>query len=65
MRSKSKNAIFGRYPVCDMLNNALRDLFSGNTDSAINEIVYAIIKADGYIHDDVLKKLEEKRPWVD
>lgn len=49
----------GNYPSCDHLNNALRDLLSDNPNiqSAINEITYAIQKADGYFHDDIKEKL--------
>jgi len=60
MLTKKKNAVFGRYPSCDMLNNALRFLFDGDVDNAIDEIVFAIYKADGYLHTDVDDKLKER-----
>ena len=56
MRTKKRNAIFGRYPSCDMLNNALRFLFRNNgpdREDAIEEIIMAIQKADGYFHADI------------
>ena len=54
MTIKKANARFGRYPSCDLLNNALFFLFRGNPgdkESAIEEIVHAIEKAGGYIFD--------------
>ena len=45
MNVKKKNALFGRYPSCDLLNNALRFLREGKTDVAIQEIVFAIEKS--------------------
>ena len=50
---KKKNAVFGRYPCCDMINNAIRFILQGETDVAIDELFVAILKADGYIHDDL------------
>lgn len=50
-----KRKRFGEYPACDHLNIALQKLL-GNADenrSAIEEIVYAITKSNGYIYDDV------------
>lgn len=52
MRIKKKNALIGRYPSCDMLNNALRFLRDGKVEDAVTEIIFAIEKADGYFHDD-------------
>ena len=54
LTTKKKNARFGRYPSCDLLNNALYFLFRndpGDRETAIEEIVHAISKADGYIFD--------------
>ena len=59
MRTKKKNALFGRYPSCDMLNNALRFLYQGNIDCAAEEIVFAIKKAGGYYHEDVVPIVEK------
>ena len=53
MNTKKKNAIFGRYPACDRLNNALRFILKGEHFSACEEIVYAIEEAGGYFHEDV------------
>lgn len=65
MRTKKKNSLFGRYPSCDMLNNALRFLREGKTDNAISEIVFAIDKADGYFHSDNLETVEKaRRDWA-
>ena len=61
MRTKKRNALFGRYPSCDMLNNALRFLREGKTDYAMLEIIFAIDKADGYFHDDNLETVEKAR----
>ena len=65
MLSKKKNAIFGRYPSCDMLNNALRFIRQGKTDCAVQEIIFAIEKAGGYFHDDNLETVEKaKHDWI-
>lgn len=65
MLTKKKNAFFGRYPSCDMLNNALRFLKNGDADNAISEIIFAIEKADGYFHEDIASFVEQKRSeWV-
>ena len=42
MTIKKKNAMFGRYPSCDMLNNAIRFLREEKIDSAMSEIIFAI-----------------------
>lgn len=57
---KKKNAKFGRYPCCDLLNNALRYLLEEDIDKAISEIVFAISKADGYLHEDIVYRIENK-----
>lgn len=60
MKKRKKNAFFGRYPCCDHLNNALRFLLRDdkNVAHAIEEIYWAIIKADGYFHEDIAEKVE-------
>ena len=64
MNVKKKNALFGRYPSCDMLNNALRFLREENTDEAIEEIVFAIEKAGGYFHEDNIQMVADaKKRW--
>ena len=64
MNVKKKNALFGRYPSCDLLNNALRFLRDGNTDEAIEEIIFAIEKAGGYFHEDNIKMAADaKKRW--
>lgn len=61
---KKKNALFGRYPCCDLLNLALRCLAEGKTDIAIQEIIFAIEKAGGYFHEDNVQIVEEaKKRW--
>ena len=66
MNTKKKNAMFGRYPSCDMMNNALRFLYEGKTECAASEIVFAIEKADGYFHEDLKPIVDEvKRHWRD
>ena len=65
MNTKKKNALFGRYPSCDMLNNALRFIYEGKIDVACAEIVFAIEKAHGYFHKDVVPIVEKVRSyWV-
>ena len=63
MNTKKKNALFGRYPSCDMLNNALRFIHEGKIDAACSEIVFAIEKADGYFHEDIVP-IVEKVKWA-
>ena len=64
MNVKKKNALFGRYPSCDMLNNALRFLRKGKTDVAIEEIIFAIEKAGGYFHEDNVQMVTDaKKRW--
>jgi len=58
MNLKKKNQLFGRYPSCDMLNNALRFLRNGDTDDAITEIIFAIEKANGYFHNDNIEMVK-------
>lgn len=66
MNVKKKNSLFGRYPSCDMLNNALRFLRAGNTDCAIEEIIFAIEKADGYFHEDNIQFVNDtKARWAE
>lgn len=61
---RKKSARFGKYPSCDMLNNAIRFIRSGDIESALIEIIYAIEKADGYFHEDIKPVVEEvKRRW--
>ena len=63
MRTKKRNALFGRYPSCDMLNNALRFIYDGRIEVACSMIVFAIDKAGGYFHEDVVKKIEKVRSY--
>lgn len=63
MRTKKRNALFGRYPSCDMLNNALRFIYEGKIDTACAEIVFAIDKAGGYFHEDVVPIVEKVRSY--
>ena len=64
MNIKKKNVLFGKYPSCDMLNNALRFLRDGNADRAIEEIIFAIEKADGYFHEDNVQMVKDaKKRW--
>jgi hypothetical protein len=65
MNIKKKNAVFGRYPSCDILNNALRFIREGKIDIACQAIVFAIEKADGYFHDDNVPMVEKlKLDWL-
>ena len=65
LKTKKQNARFGHYPSNDLLNNALRYLLREDADieGAIQEIVYAIDKADGYICDDVKAELLKDELW--
>lgn len=65
MLLKKRNSVFGRYPCCDMVNNAIRDILNGNNDSAIEELLQAIWKADGYLHEDLKNGVEKihERIW--
>lgn len=66
MNIKKKNQLFGKYPSCDMLNNALRFLQDGDTDNAIEEIIFAIEKADGYFYDDNIEMVKSfRQKWID
>ena len=65
MLTKKRNAAFGRYPCCDLVNNAIRHILHGDNDSAIEELLVAIWKADGYVHEDLendVQKIHE-RVW--
>ena len=61
MKTKKKNAIFGKYPSCDLLNNALRFIRDGKADAVAAEIVFAIEKANGYFHEDLVPFVEKTR----
>ena len=65
MFTKKKNAVFGRYPCCDLINNAIRFIINGKPDIAIEELLQAIWKADGYLHKDIEDKVVEvhKKIW--
>ena len=75
MLFRKKKDRLGQYPSCDMLNNAMRFLFEGDVTSnmrVIEEIMYAIIKADGFFHESNFDKLvyygklseEHRERWV-
>lgn len=59
MFTKRRNAVFGRYPCCDLINNAIRCILHGDNDSAIEELLQAIWKADGYVHEDLKDDVEK------
>ena len=50
-----KRKSFGEYPACDHLNIALRKLLNNAEENrvAIEEILFAITKSNGYFYDDV------------
>lgn len=64
---KKWNKLFVQYPSCDHLNNALRFLRDGNSDTAAAEIIFAIEKSGGgYWHNDVYPYvLEVKKRFFD
>lgn len=57
VRIKKANAIFGRYPCCDLLNRALRYTLDNDQVKATESIVLAIEKAGGYFYEDVAERL--------
>lgn len=59
MKIKNKNAIFGKYPCCEFVNNAIRYVLDGKTDAAVEELVQCIYKSDGYLHEDLQEKVNE------
>lgn len=63
LRTKKKNSYFGRYPSCDMANNALRFLIQNNVEAAFEEIVHSISKADGYFHEDIVDEVKKRMNW--
>lgn len=67
MFNKHKNARWGSYPCCDFVNNALRFILDGEADCAVEELLQAIWRADGYIYDDLKERVNEvhKRYWDD
>ena len=65
MRTKKRNALFGRYPCCDLVNNAIRFLLQDNDEFAIQELITAIEKAGGYFHEDVKERLKAENKLVD
>ncbi len=62
---KKKNARFGRYPSCDMANNALRFLLQNKPEIAFEEIAHAIVKAGGYFHEDIADAVKKRMDWID
>ena len=60
---KFDELLFGQYPCCDFLNRALRYLLKEENpnEKAINEICWAIFRADGYFFEDVEALLKEKQ----
>ena len=59
MLFKKRNSVFGRYPCCDMVNNAIRDILNGDNDSAVEELLQVIWKSDGYIHEDLKNDVQK------
>lgn len=52
-----QDAIFGRYPCCDLINNAIRFILDGKTDLAVDELLQVIWKADGYLREDLTERV--------
>lgn len=63
--TKHKDAIFGRYPCCDFVNNAIRFILDGKMDAAVDELLQVIWKSGGYLHEDLKPRVEEvhERVW--
>lgn len=63
MLTKKKNAVLGRYPCCDMVNNAIRHILNGHKEDAVEELLQVIWKANGYLHEDLendVQKIHER-----
>lgn len=58
-KTKNKNAIFGKYPCCEYINNAIRYCLHGESDLAIEELLQAILKSDGYLHSALSEEVEK------
>lgn len=59
-RVKKKDAVFGRYPCCDLVNNSIRFLLDDKPKEVIiDELLLTIQKAGGYFHDDNTKRLKD------
>ena len=65
MFGKKKKSLYGQYPSNDMLNNAIRAILADRPILAIDDIVHAISKADGYLHKDVKEQLLSKGIMTD
>ena len=52
---------FRKGAPCNLLNDAIRHIKEGDTDSAIESIANAIDEAGGYYHDDVIAVVEALR----
>ena len=62
-KTKNKNTVFGKYPCCEYINNAIRYSLHGESDFAIEELLQAILKSDGYLHStlaDEVKKVHDR-----
>lgn len=42
-----------------MVNNAIRFILAGKPDSAVEELLQTIWKANGYLHEDLQKQVNE------
>lgn len=65
--TKKKDAVFGRYPCCDLINNAIRFILNGKTDKAVEELLQVIWKSEGYMHEDIKSKVNDihEQVWKD
>lgn len=57
---KNDDAKYGDYPCEVLLNNALRFLAEGKTESAISEICYCLSKAEGTFYKVNVDLLRDK-----
>lgn len=66
MKIFKRGALFGRYPACDFINEALRLLIKQRDmdevdvsmlNIAIDELINAILSSDGYFYDDIAQSL--------
>ena len=63
--TRKRDAVFGRYPCCDLVNNAIRFILAGKTDAAVEELIQTIWKSDGYMHADIVNEAYKvhRRIW--
>ena len=64
LKTKNKNATFGRYPCCEHINKAIRYCLHGESDLAIEELLQTILKSGGYLHGGLADEVEKAHDRV-